>query len=39
MEVLLAELAAIDFGSHCPHGRPVLRRMGRGEIERLFHRA
>ena len=38
METLLAELAAIDFGSHCPHGRPVLRRMGRGEIERLFHR-
>jgi DNA mismatch repair protein MutL len=38
METLLAELAAIDFGSHCPHGRPVLRRMGRGEIERFFHR-
>ena len=38
MEVLLAELAAIDFGSHCPHGRPVVRRMGRGEIERFFHR-
>ena len=38
METLLAELAAIDFGSHCPHGRPVLRRMGRSEIERFFHR-
>jgi DNA mismatch repair protein MutL len=38
MESLLAELAAIDFGSHCPHGRPVVRRLGRGEIERFFHR-
>lgn len=38
MESLLAELATIDFGSHCPHGRPVVRRLGRGEIERFFHR-
>jgi DNA mismatch repair protein MutL len=38
MEALVAELAAVDFGSHCPHGRPVLRRMNRDEIERLFHR-
>jgi DNA mismatch repair protein MutL len=38
MEALLAELAVIDFGSHCPHGRPVARRMGRGEVERFFHR-
>lgn len=38
MEALLADLAAIDFGSHCPHGRPVVRRMGRNEIERFFHR-
>jgi DNA mismatch repair protein MutL len=38
MEALLAELAAIDFGSHCPHGRPVLRKLGRSEIERFFHR-
>ncbi|NJC87378.1 MAG: DNA mismatch repair endonuclease MutL [Desulfuromonas sp.] len=38
MEALLSELAAIDFGSHCPHGRPVVRRMGRGEVERFFHR-
>ncbi|MCM2264673.1 MAG: DNA mismatch repair endonuclease MutL [Desulfuromonadales bacterium] len=38
MEALLSELAAIDYGSHCPHGRPVIRRMGRGEIERFFHR-
>lgn len=38
MEALVAELAAADFGSRCPHGRPVLRRMNRDEIERLFHR-
>ena len=38
MEALLRELKEIDFGSHCPHGRPVVRRMSRGEIERLFHR-
>ncbi|TLM67902.1 MAG: DNA mismatch repair endonuclease MutL [Deltaproteobacteria bacterium] len=38
MEALLGELAAIDFGSHCPHGRPVIRRLGRSEIERFFHR-
>ncbi len=39
MEALIAELAGIDFASHCPHGRPVVRRMSRAEIERLFHRA
>jgi len=38
MEALLSELAAIDFGSHCPHGRPVCKRLRRGEIERFFHR-
>ena len=39
MEALLAELAAIEFGTHCPHGRPVLHRLGRSEIERFFHRS
>jgi DNA mismatch repair protein MutL len=38
MAALLAELAAIDFGSHCPHGRPVIKKLGRSEIERFFHR-
>lgn len=38
MEALLGELAGADFGSRCPHGRPVLRRLSRGEIERFFHR-
>jgi DNA mismatch repair protein MutL len=39
MEALLAALAAVDFGSHCPHGRPVLHRLGRSEVERFFHRS
>jgi DNA mismatch repair protein MutL len=39
MEELLKELVAIDFGSHCPHGRPVVKRLSRSEIERMFHRS
>lgn len=38
MEELLRELATIDLGSHCPHGRPVVRRLTRSEVERMFHR-
>jgi DNA mismatch repair protein MutL len=38
MQALLDELATIDFGSRCPHGRPAWCRLGRTEIERLFHR-
>jgi DNA mismatch repair protein MutL len=38
MEALLTELAGVDFGSHCPHGRPVLHRLSRSEVERFFHR-
>jgi len=39
MEELLRELMTIDFGSHCPHGRPVVKRLGHSEIERMFHRS
>ena len=39
MEGLLREVLDIDFGSHCPHGRPVIKRLGRSEIERMFHRS
>lgn len=35
---LLRQLDTVDFGSHCPHGRPVMHRFRLGEIERLFHR-
>lgn len=38
MESLLRDLSQIDFGSHCPHGRPVLWRLNKSEIERKFHR-
>lgn len=38
IESLLAGLAAVDFAAHCPHGRPVLKRLSRAEVERFFHR-
>jgi len=38
MEALLKDLAEIDFGSHCPHGRPVVWRLGKNDVERMFHR-
>jgi len=37
-QALLADLDVIDFKGHCPHGRPVIARMGLYEIERLFRR-
>jgi DNA mismatch repair protein MutL len=38
MESLLRDMAKIDFGSHCPHGRPVIWRLNKSEVERKFHR-
>jgi DNA mismatch repair protein MutL len=38
MQQLLKDLASIDFGSCCPHGRPVMRRLTRREVEKFFHR-
>ncbi|MDH3997603.1 MAG: DNA mismatch repair endonuclease MutL, partial [Desulfuromonadales bacterium] len=38
MQRLIVDLTAIDFGSCCPHGRPVMRRLSRQEVERFFHR-
>jgi DNA mismatch repair protein MutL len=35
---LLAQLDDVDLRSHCPHGRPVMLRLPRGEIERRFGR-
>lgn len=35
---LLAELDAVDWRSHCPHGRPVLVRLPLAELERRFGR-
>ncbi len=38
MQRLLQDLADIDFGSCCPHGRPVMHRISKREVEKFFHR-
>lgn len=38
MQQLLKDLARIDFGSCCPHGRPVMHRLSRRDVEKFFHR-
>lgn len=35
---LLASLDDVDFAGHCPHGRPVVMRLGWGELERRVGR-
>jgi DNA mismatch repair protein MutL len=35
---LLSDLDEVDFSSHCPHGRPVMKRLVLGDIERMFKR-
>ncbi|MGW8313768.1 MAG: DNA mismatch repair endonuclease MutL [Desulfuromonadales bacterium] len=39
MQRLLKDLAEIDFGSCCPHGRPVMHRLSRRDVEKFFHRS
>ena len=36
---LLTEMSRIDFAAHCPHGRPVVKRYSRREIETIFKRS
>lgn len=38
MQQLMYDLADIEFGSCCPHGRPIMHRLTKREIEKLFHR-
>lgn len=38
VSALFAQLDQVDFGAHCPHGRPVARELSKNEIERLFER-
>jgi DNA mismatch repair protein MutL len=38
MTALLSELDTVNFSGNCPHGRPVLKRLGLAEIERMFRR-
>lgn len=35
---LLRALAFTDFAGHCPHGRPVVKRFSRREVEAFFKR-
>jgi DNA mismatch repair protein MutL len=35
---LLESLDGVDFGGHCPHGRPVVTRMSFSELERRVGR-
>ncbi len=35
---LLEEMDRIDFGAHCPHGRPVFVEWSAAHLARLFHR-
>ncbi|MFN2426538.1 MAG: DNA mismatch repair endonuclease MutL [Candidatus Binatia bacterium] len=35
---LLREMATVSYHATCPHGRPVARKLARGQIERMFGR-
>ncbi|GMR05036.1 MAG: DNA mismatch repair endonuclease MutL [Thermodesulfobacteriota bacterium] len=33
---LLKKLASVDFAGYCPHGRPVIRKISRNELDAMF---
>ena len=35
---LLREMATVSYSATCPHGRPVARKLARGQVERMFGR-
>lgn len=39
IQSLLNQLDRIEYGAHCPHGRPVLRAVSFDEMARWFHRS
>jgi len=39
MSALLRDLEQVDFRAHCPHGRPVMHRWARTDLEKLFNRS
>ena len=38
IKALFIQMDQTDFSGHCPHGRPVLRKISLAEIERMFKR-
>jgi DNA mismatch repair protein MutL len=38
VRALLARMDEVDFGDHCPHGRPAWTVITRGDLERMFGR-
>ena len=38
IKALLRDLDQVDFSAHCPHGRPVMKRLPLTEVERMFRR-
>ncbi|BCR05156.1 DNA mismatch repair protein MutL [Desulfuromonas versatilis] len=38
IRALFAELDQVDFNGHCPHGRPVMKRLALADVERMFKR-
>ena len=37
-KALLKEMALVDFSAYCPHGRPVVKRFTRKEVDTMFGR-